>query len=117
VSDELEELERRGWEALSGREGPAFYREVMADDGLMVFPGMVLDKAATLEVMASVAPWATFQLRDVRQIRALPDCGMVVYRAEAHREGEQMYSAEMTSIYVRRDGRWQLLLHQQSPSK
>nr|MBA2632030.1 DUF4440 domain-containing protein [Chloroflexota bacterium] len=40
---ELEALEREGWAALTGPDGAAFYAEVMADDGLMVFPGMVLD--------------------------------------------------------------------------
>jgi hypothetical protein len=115
VTDELEELERRGWEALSGSEGAAFYREVMADDGVMVFPGMVLDKTATLDVMARVAPWKRFELRDVREIRASADCCLVVYSAEALRAGEPTYRAEMTSVYVRRDGQWHLVLHQQSP--
>jgi hypothetical protein len=115
VTDELEELERRGWEALSGSEGAAFYREVMADDGVMVFPGMVLDKTATLDVIAGVAPWKSFELRDVREIRASADCGLLVYGADAQRAGEPTYRAEMTSVYVHRDGQWQLVLHQQSP--
>jgi hypothetical protein len=116
VTDELEELERRGWEALSGPDGAAFYRDAMADDGVMVFPGMVLDKPATLEVMARVAPWASFELHDVQEIRVSADCGMVVYQADAQRSGETPYHADMTSVYVRRDDRWQLVLHQQSPS-
>jgi hypothetical protein len=116
VIDELEELEREGWRALSGPDGAAFYRDVMADDGVMVFPGVVMDKPATLEIMASVAPWVTFDLMDVRVIRVSPDCGMIVYRAEAQRTGEATYRAEMTSVYARRDGSWRLVLHQQSPS-
>jgi uncharacterized protein (TIGR02246 family) len=115
VTDELEELEREGWRALSGPDGPAFYQEVMADDGVMVFPGLVLDKAATLEIMAGVAPWVTFNLQDVRVVRVSPDCGMIVYRAEAQRAEEATYRAEMTSVYTRRDGSWRLVLHQQSP--
>jgi hypothetical protein len=115
VTHELEELERRGWEALSGPDGAGFYREVMADEGVMVFPGLVMDKDATLKVMAEVAPWATFELQDLRAIQPAPDCGMVVYRADAQRTGEGRYHAEMTSVYVRRNQRWQLVLHQQSP--
>ena len=49
MTDELEELEHEGWRALSGPDGVAFYRDVMADDGVMVFPGMVMDKARALE--------------------------------------------------------------------
>ena len=37
VKAELEDLERRAWEALSGAGGAAFYETVMADDGVMVF--------------------------------------------------------------------------------
>ena len=115
MTDELEELERNGWRALSGPDGAAFYRDVMADDGVMVFPGLVMDKPTTLEVMDGVAPWVTFHLQDVRVIRASPHCGIVVYGAEAQRAGEATYSAEMTSVYVLRDGSWRLVLHQQSP--
>ena len=48
---ELEELERRGWDALCGPDGAAFYEELMADEGLMVFPGLVLDKPQTLRAI------------------------------------------------------------------
>ena len=113
---ELEELERRGWEALSGPDGAAFYEEVMADDGLMVFPfGMVLDKAATLKAIAGERPWARSDLADVRVIEGGPESCIVTYRAEAQRPGESPYRALMTTVYARRDGRWRLLLHQQSP--
>ena len=113
---ELEALERRGWEALSGPNGAEFYRDAMADDGVMVFPGVVMDKAAALEAIAGAAPWTWFELTDVRHIDVTPDSGMVVYHAAAQRAGEEIYKAEMTSAYARRNGRWQLVLHQQSPS-
>ena len=112
----LEELERRGWEALSGPDGAAFYDEVMADDGLMVFPGVVLDKAETIRAISGAGPWLSFELEDVRVIGATPENGTVVYRATAQREGGAPYDALMTSVYTRRDGRWRLLLHQQTPT-
>jgi uncharacterized protein (TIGR02246 family) len=115
VSSEVAELERRGWEALSGPDGAAFYEEVMADDGLMVFPGLVLDKAETLRAIAGAPPWSSFELEDVREIAATPDSAVVVYRGAAQRHGENPYEANMTSAYARRDGRWQLVLHQQTP--
>ena len=113
--NELEALERRGWEALRGPDGAAFYRDVMADDGLMVFPGMVLDKEGTLEAIASAAPWSEFDLSDVRVVEASPDAAAVIYRAVARRAGEAPYRALMTSAYAFRDGRWRLIVHQQTP--
>jgi uncharacterized protein (TIGR02246 family) len=115
VTHELEELERRGWVALSGADGAAFYADLMAGDGVMVFPGMVLDKAEALRAIEGAPPWATFELRDVRVVEATSDAAVVTYRATAQRAGEKAYEALMSSVYARRDGRWQLLLHQQTP--
>ena len=114
---ELEALERRGWEALSGPRAAEFYDEVMADDGLMIFPGLVLDKPGTLRAMAAEAPWSTFTLVDVRVVGPTPDVGIVTYRASAQRPGEDRYAAHMTTVYVRSEGRWRLVLHQQSPAR
>ena len=112
--NELELVERDGWQALSGPGGADFYARVMLDDGLMVFPGMVMSKAEALETMREVAPWSSFELSDVRVVGSGPDAALVTYRARAVREGRQ-YEATMSSVYVRRDGEWRLLLHQQSP--
>jgi hypothetical protein len=65
-ASELEALERDGWIALSGPDGVTFYQEVMADEGLMVFPGLVMDKQASLATIRDVAPWLSFQLSDFR---------------------------------------------------
>ena len=111
---ELEDIERRGWEALSGAGGAAFYETVMADEGVMVFPGMVMDRATTLETMRSVAPWSRFELRDMTVVGD-GDVGLITYRATARRGDEPQYEATMSSVYVRRSGEWRLLLHQQSP--
>jgi uncharacterized protein (TIGR02246 family) len=115
VADEVEDLERRGWEALSGPDGAAFYADVMADDGLMIFPGIILDRHQSLRTIAGAPPWASFDLEDVRVIEAGPDGAIVVYRAVATREGEAPYRAWMSSVYARRDGSWRLVLHQQAP--
>ena len=114
ASDELVALERRGWEALSGPDGARFYGEVMADDGLMLFPAMALDKEQTVQAIASAAPWSAFDLSDLRVIE-LGHEAIVTYRAVAHREGEAQYQAWMSSVYAFRDGAWRLVLHQQTP--
>jgi Domain of unknown function (DUF4440) len=114
VAAELEDLERRGWEALSGPDGAAFYEDAMANDGLMVFPGMVMDKHAALDAIRSVEPWSRFDLTDVRVELAAGAVGLVTYRAKAERAGRP-YEATMSSVYVRVGGAWRLVLHQQSP--
>ena len=114
VRAELQDLEHEGWEALCGPGGAGFYETVMAPDGVMVFPGMVMDRATSLETMRSVTPWSRFELRDISVV-ADGDVGLVTYLATATRGDEPAYEATMSSVYVRRDGKWRLLLHQQSP--
>jgi hypothetical protein len=111
---ELEDLERRGWEALSGRDGAQFYGEVMADEGRMVFPGAAMDKATALTAIRATQPWSTFELTDVHVALIGKDAGLVTYSARAERAG-RAYEATMSSVYVRFEGSWRLLLHQQSP--
>ena len=113
---EIEQLERRGWDALSSADGAAFYENLMADDGLMVFTGMILDKAATVSAIGDAPPWESFELADVRMIEGTPDSGTIVYRATARRAGEEPYRAMMSTVYARRQGRWRLVLHQQTPN-
>jgi hypothetical protein len=102
--EEVDALELRGWEALAGPDGAAFYDDLMADDGVMVFPGVILDKAATLRAIAGAAPWQSFELTDLHVIEGTQDSGIVVYRATAQRAGEEPYRALMSSAYARRDG-------------
>ena len=112
--EELERLERDGWQALSGPHGATFYAAIMLDDGVMVFPGLMMDKASALDAIRSTAPWTTVELTDVRVIQPGPDSGVVTYRASAVRNGTR-YEAWMSSVYVQVDGAWRLVLHQQSP--
>ncbi len=112
---ELELLERRGWDALSGPDGAAFYEGVTADEALMVFPGIVLDKAQSLRAIADAPLWSRYELSDIRVVEGTPDATFVTYRATAARTGEGEYRALMTTVYVRRERGWQLVLHQQTP--
>jgi ketosteroid isomerase-like protein len=110
------ELERQGWEALAGGSGRAFYREYMADDGLMVVPGAVLSKEEVLSSIDDDNPWADFSLDDERVVRVGDGVAVVAYRAEAKREGADGYVALMTTTYARGDdGVWRVVLHQQTP--
>lgn len=115
--DEVVRLEVRGWEALStGRvEATAFYRDVLDDDVVMLLPGgLVLRGADAVLPTLGADPWRGFAIAnpEVRSLSA--DVALLTYAVSAHRGGPG-YEALVTSVYVRRDGRWRLALHQQTP--
>ena len=80
----------------------------------MVFPGLSLDRAATVRAIAGERPWQSYRLDDVR-VAHVGDTAVITYRATARREDEAEYRARMSSVYARVDQRWRLVLHQQSP--
>jgi len=116
-AEEIVSLERRGWDALAegGAAAPRFYADVLSDNPMFVFPGgfVLDDRDAILDSMSGPG-WSNYDLSDLRVLPVGKDAAVVVYRAEADREG-QHYTATCSSTYVRRDGTWQLCLHQQSP--
>jgi hypothetical protein len=111
-SADLWQLENNFW------TGDAeYYRRHVSDAAVMVFPGMVLDKAASIANIGSAPRWTGVTLAD-RQLVPLSD-GVIAlqYRASARRAGDTApYQTLATSVYVRRDDAWQLAVHQQTPS-
>ena len=116
-AEEIVRLERRGWDALTegGAAAQHFFADVLSDNPVFVFPGgLVLDgRRAILDSMSGPG-WSRYDLSDLRVVPVGDDAAVVVYRAEAEREGDH-YTATCASTYVCRDGTWQLCLHQQSP--
>ncbi|HWM18943.1 MAG TPA: nuclear transport factor 2 family protein [Ilumatobacteraceae bacterium] len=116
-SDELVELEQRGWEALSTEgAGGTFYAEMLDDEPIMLLPGgMVLtDRAAMVEAMSG-PPWKSFRLEDPTARMLTDDSGIVAYGVVARRPDGDEYTALMSSVYVRREAGWRLAFHQQTP--
>ena len=115
--EELVELERQGWRALSegSRAAVAFYDEVLAEDAVMIFPGgmLIKGKARILESMAG-PPWQWFELKDPQVFALSDDTCAVAYKVLAQRAGGEVYHALISSIYARAGDGWQLVLHQQS---
>jgi hypothetical protein len=117
ATDELLTLEREAWDALStdGETASAFYDRVLADDVLMLLPGdMVIDDRATVVRSMSGAAWQSYELSDERVVPLGEDSAAVGYRATAVRD-DTPYTALFNSTYVREDGDWKLVLHQQTP--
>ncbi len=87
----------------------------MADDGLMVFPGMMVDRDTAVGGIREAEPWQPWAMDEIRVLALDDDASVITQLAAAQRASEPLYKANMSSAYARRDGRWQLVLHQQSP--
>lgn len=107
------ELERGFW---SNANSPPYYALHMHEDGLMVLPGMgVLDRASTINAIASADPWDGFELQNVRTQAFRGDIVVLTYAAHAKR-GPTTYGALVTSVFLKcDDDAWRLILHQQTP--
>ena len=115
VIDLLLELEEQGWEALSSADPVQFCNEWLADDAVMIVPGMVIDRATFLDAVAHEQPWVSHRIEEPRVVQLSNDSAALVYRVKAQRDDQPEFAALLTSIYVNRAGRWQLALHQQTP--
>lgn len=112
---ELLSLERQGTQALTSGDAASFYGPLLIDDALMVVPGFVVDKAMFVQMVDSEASWTSFAIEEPRITSLTPDAAILVYRAIGQRPGRPDYVALMSSVYVKRDGRWKLAHHQQTP--
>jgi hypothetical protein len=115
MTDGLLELEERGWEALSSADPVKFCEKWLADNAVMVVPGMVIDRATFLEAVAQEQPWLSHRIEDPLIVDLTDDSAALVYRVKAQRDGQPAFEGTLASVYVRRAGHWQLALHQQTP--
>lgn len=110
-------LEHAAWGALSdtGEAAAAFYAEVLANDVLVLLPGglVIDDRDQVIDSMRG-APWNSFEIEDEQVLHLTDDSAVVAYRATARRDGDD-YTALFNSTYVREDGGWKLVVHQQTP--
>jgi hypothetical protein len=115
--DELVEIERAGWDALSasGDVAKSHYADALAQTVLFLLPGGVLldDRAAVIDSMGG-EPWSSYRLFDERVVELSDDSAVLAYRASATRNGTE-YEALVSSTYVRAGGTWRLAVHQQTP--
>ena len=114
---ELIDLENKGWLALSKGADAAleFYDKVLDEEVIMLFPGdmYLSDRDEILRLMDS-PPWEWYRI-EPPVAQALGDrAGLLVYRVEAQRPGDEIYKALVCSVYVRRGERWKMTFHQQT---
>jgi hypothetical protein len=103
-----------GIESALAAGGADAYRHHLADDVLVVVPGMVLDRDATIEAIAASPGWDAVTMDDATTMRLDGGAALISYRFEGRR-GDDVYTAVLSSVYVLKDGRWRLAFHQQTP--
>lgn len=116
IRDDILELEHEAWRALStDGEAAAFYADVLGRNVLMLLPGglVIDDREAVIDSMTGV-PWDGFEITDERVLELGDQAVVVGYRATARRSGRD-YEALFASTYVREEGAWRLVVHQQTP--
>lgn len=111
LRDHLLAIEREFWNA-----EPAYHAANCTDDALTVLPGEVLERDEGLPTLEDVPPLRSLDTDDVRLVRLTDGSAVLVFRVSAAREGRDgTFEAHAGSVYVHRDGRWQLAYHQHTP--
>ena len=115
--DDLIELERSAWQALStsGEAAAGFYERTLAADVLMLLPGglVIDDRRQVIDSMRG-DPWSSHELSDLRVLPLGDAAAVVAYKGTATR-GDFTYTALFNSTYIREGASWRLALHQQTP--
>lgn len=62
--------------ALCTPAGAAFYEKALADDGAMLFPMGLFDRAASLDAIRGASPWASYRLESIEVMRLAPHVGL-----------------------------------------
>jgi hypothetical protein len=120
LREELMALERQSWEHFRTRDRAAM-RRFLPDDALQIYSdGTRYHKSEVIDYMTNyrldhydIEP--TYGLRMIS-----PDAAMLIYRVTSRgavrfdRTGTTKVLA--TSLYVRRNGQWQAVLYQETPS-
>ncbi|MCQ1950005.1 nuclear transport factor 2 family protein [Arthrobacter sp. zg-Y859] len=111
----LLEREHLGWQSLCRGQGGDFYGGLMTPDAVMVLVnGMVLDRSTIAATLNAAPPWTSYRITDEHVVAASTGAAALVYRAAAHRAGQEPFEALMSSVYCLVDGRIRLALYQQT---
>ena len=102
--------------ALCDGTASAFYGDLMSEDGVMVLAdGSVMTRDDVVTALAEAPPWSSYDIDDPRCVPLGDAAAALVYTGTGRRDGSDDFVGVMTSVYVRRDGRWALALFQQTP--
>ncbi len=114
LESELLEIEQQFWHGSSDVD---FWADHFSDEGVVALSMGLMNKAEVLQSQAQTLPWAEFSIKDAHIVDLGDDVASITYLATAQRDDESEYSAAVTSVYARRRGEWQLMVHQQTPAE
>lgn len=112
----LIDIERKLW-----TNDAAFYKDNLAEDCLLVFPETgVISRDVAVDAIRKENEdgrrWAEVEFDEMRSVRLADTVALLNYRVTARWEHEKSpITAVASSLYIRRDDRWMLTFHQQSP--
>jgi hypothetical protein len=118
MQDQLLAIERRLW-----TNDAAFYETHLTDDARLIFAetGAITRDVAVSAIRKENAEgrrWEHVEFTDVRCVGIAPDAALLTYRVSARWAHEASGSSALaSSLYVRRDGAWKLVFHQQTPTQ
>jgi hypothetical protein len=118
LTEELVALEESGWAAISTGNGD-FYRDLVLDETICVEPdGVSTGAELAADIDANKSPFSGYQLDDAKVLPLGAESALITYRATVRlADSDFSFQLYMTSVYLRRDGRWRLTFHQQTPVK
>ena len=109
---ELMSLEKRFW-----TDGADYFRQNLDEKCLVAFTEMakVMSKE---EVAATIKPEDRFKDVDLQTkglLQVDDNTAVLTYQASAKRPDGKPYKALVSSGYARRNGKWKMMFHQQTP--
>lgn len=114
-TDEVIALEKQLWDRAND---PAAYDHVVADDAISVIePLGFVDKRTAMAMAPKGRPFRDLVMHDLIVRPLTADCIAIAYHAEARQDDGKPYRGSICSVYLRREGRWQLALTAHQPWK
>lgn len=113
LEDELLQIERALWTG-----GPEAYGRHLDPDCLVAFSDELAGVSSRDDIARSAAEsprWRDLDLDPRGLIRPSDDVALLTYRARANRGTREQYEALASSCYIRRNGEWKMVFHQQTP--
>ena len=110
VRDDLFAMERKLW---SG--GKAEYQRTLDEKCLIAFTEMAgVSSRDEIADQAGANRWQDLEITVEGFLQPTDDVAILTYHASAEAKGEP-YEARVSSGYVRRNGGWKMMFHQQTP--
>ena len=111
LREDLLAMEQKLW---SG--GKAEYQRTLDDDCLIAFTEMAgVSSRDEIAAQADGNRWRDLNIEIEGFLQPTNDVAFLTYRARATRANAEPYEARVSSSYVRRNGGWKMVFHQQTP--